>query len=79
MKFSLSCFNNLYAYVEKSDENKCLIFVAADKNEMVLRNYAEIWDNIKEIIELISGNKVIKYSKDFMKIRYESDDDLPIR
>ena len=45
---------------------------------MVLRDYTEIWSEIKEQIELISGNKVIKYSKDFMKIRFESDDDLAI-
>ena len=45
---------------------------------MVLGDYTEIWDEIKEQIELISGNKAIKYSKDFMKIRFESDDDLQI-
>ena len=45
---------------------------------MVLGDFTEIWDEIKEQIELISGNKAIKYSKDFMKIRFESDDDLPI-
>ena len=45
---------------------------------MVLGDYTEIQDEIKEQIELISGNKVIKYSKDFMKIKFESDDDLPI-
>ena len=45
---------------------------------MVLRDYTEIWDEIKEKIELTSGNKVIKYSRDFMKIKFESDDDLPI-
>ena len=33
---------------------------------------------LKKQIELISGNKVIKYSKDFMKIKFESDDDLPV-
>ena len=32
---------------------------------------------LKKQIELISGNKVIKYRKDFMKIKFESDDDLP--
>ena len=26
----------------------------------------------------MSGNKVFKYRKDFMKIRFELDDDLPI-
>ena len=45
---------------------------------MVLRDYTEIWDEIKEQIELISGNKVIKYSKDFMKTKFQSDDDLPL-
>ena len=45
---------------------------------MVLGDYADIWNEIKEQIELISGNKVIKYSKDFVKIKSESDDDLPL-
>ena len=45
---------------------------------MILEDYTDLWNEIKEQIELISGNKVIKYSKYFMKIRFESDDDLPI-
>ena len=45
---------------------------------MVLGDYTELWDEIKEDIELISGNKVIKYSRDFMKIKFESGDDLQI-
>ena len=45
---------------------------------MMLRDYTELWNEIKEHIELISGNKVIKYSRDFMKIKFESDDDLPL-
>ena len=51
-------FNNLDAYIEKSGENKYLIFTSTDKNGMVLGDYTEIWDEIKEKIELISGNKV---------------------
>ena len=45
---------------------------------MVLGNHTEIWNDIKEQIRSISGNKVIKYGKDFMKIKFESNDDLPI-
>ena len=41
-------------------------------------NYAELWDEIKEQIELITGDKVIKYSKDFMKIRFKTNHDLPL-
>ena len=47
-------------------------------NGMMLRDYTELWNEIKEHIELISGNKVIKYSRDFMKIKFKSDDDLPL-
>ena len=71
-------FNNLDAYIEKSGENKYLIFALTNKNEMVLKNYTEVWDEIKEQMELITGNKVSKYSKNFMKIKFESDDGLPI-
>ena len=37
-------FNNLDEYIEKSGE----------KNEMVLRDYTEIWDEIKEKVKLIN-------------------------
>ena len=45
---------------------------------MMLKDYTEIRNKIKEKIELISNNKVNKYLKDFMKIKFESDDDLPL-
>ena len=35
-------FNNLDAYIEKSDENKYLVFASTGKNEMVLGDYTEI-------------------------------------
>ena len=44
----------------------------------MLKDYTEIRNEIKEKIELISNNKVNKYLKDFMKIKFESDDDLPL-
>ena len=71
-------FNNLDAYIEKSDKNKYLIFTSTDKNRKALENYTKLWSEIKEQTELISGNKVIKYEKDFMKIKFESNDDLPL-
>ena len=54
-----------------------MIFASTDKNKEALENYAELWDGIKDQIESISGNKPIEYKKDFMKIKSESDDDLP--
>ena len=64
-------FNNLDAYIEKSGENRYLIFASTEKNKTMLKNYIELWDEIKEQIELITGDKVIKYSKDFIKIRFK--------
>ena len=61
-------FNNL----EKSGENRYLIFAPTEKNTIMLKNYTELWDEIKEQIELITGDKVTKYSKDFMKIRFKN-------
>ena len=55
-----------------------MIFASTEKNKIVLKNYTEIWNEIKEQIELMRCNKVIEYSKDFMKIKFKSDDDLPI-
>ena len=71
-------FNNLDKYIEKGGENKYLIFGSTDKNRKALENFTEIWNEIKEQIELICGNNVIKYENDFMKIEFESNDDLPL-
>ena len=71
-------FNNLDAYIEKSGENRYLIFASTEKNKSMSGIYKELWDEIKEQIELITGDKVTKYSKDFMKIRFKTNDDLPL-
>ena len=43
-----------------------------------MRKYTELWDQIKNQIERICGGKSIKYKKDFVKIRFYSNDDLPL-
>ena len=65
-------------FTEKSNENKYLIFTSRDKNKEVSEKCKELWDEIKSQIRTISGGKPIKYGRDFMKIRFESDDNLPL-
>ena len=60
------------------NENKYFVFALTDTNREALENYKEIWSEIKDQIELISGNKWIEYKKDFMKIKFKSDRDLPL-
>ena len=77
-------FNNVDGYIEcksteESNENKYyLIFASTEKSREVLEKYIELWDEIKSQIETINGGKPIKYRRDFMKIRFESDDHLPL-
>ena len=59
-------------------ENKYLTFASADKNKEVLKKYTELWVEIKYLIKTINGGKTGEYEKDFMKIQFNSDDNLPL-
>ena len=76
-------FNKVDAYIEYNpieDDSKAkyLVFPFTDKNREALENYTELWDKIKDQIETINGDNPIEYEKDFMKARFESNDDLPL-
>ena len=68
-------------YIEKNG-NKYLTFASTNKNKEVLTKYTEIWDKIKNLIECNSIEKINnnpgEYGKDFMKIKCNSDDNLPL-
>ena len=49
-----------------------------DKNKEVLKKYEEFLECIKKEIEIINGGEKIEYGKYFLKIRFESNDDLPL-
>ena len=55
-----------------------MIFASTKDNKEVLRKYTEFWDGIKNQIETINGGKPTKYKQDFMKIRFNANDDLPL-
>ena len=55
-----------------------MIFAFTDQKKEALENYTERWDKIKDQIEIINDVKPIKYGKDFTKIKFESDDNLPL-
>ena len=75
--------NNVDAYIEcnpteDDSETKYLVFASTDKNKEALENYTELWDEVKDQIKTKSGDNAIAYGKDFMKARFESNDDLPL-
>ena len=63
--------------IEEKNGNKYLIFDSVDKNKEVLKKYADVWNGIKNKIKAINGDKC-DYGEDYMKIKFNSDDDLPL-
>ena len=64
--------------LKKKNGNKYLSFDYVSENEEVLKQYFEIWDEIKNKIKAINGDKENDYGKDYMKIKFNSDDDLSL-
>ena len=69
--------NHTSEYIEEKNENKYLIFDSIDENKDLLKKCNDVWSGIKNKIEAISSDQW-DYEKDCMKIKFNSDDDLPL-
>ena len=65
-------------HIEENNWNQCLVFYSLDKNKEVLKTYKELWNGIKNKIEIINDGE-FKYGKDFTIIKFDTDDDLPFK
>ena len=65
-------------YNEENNGNKYLTFASTDKDKKVLEKCTKLWDEIKYHIQTINAGSSGKYDKDYMKIKFNSDDDLPL-
>ena len=64
--------------IEENNGNKYLFFDSTDETKKVLEKYTELWDGIKNEIEIINRGKKGEYGKDFMKIKLSKDDNMPL-
>ena len=64
--------------IEEKNGCKYLVFDPVDENKEVLKKDTKLWDGIKNEIETINGGKKSEYAKYFMKIKFDSNDDLPL-
>ena len=69
--------NPASGYIEEKNGNKHLIFDSTDENKELLKKHSDVWSGIKNKIEAITFAEC-DYEKDFMKIKFNSDDDLPL-
>ena len=64
--------------LKKKNGNKYLIFDdSVDENKALLKN-ADVQDGIKNEIKAINGGKANNCGKDYMKTKFNSDDDVPL-
>ena len=65
-------------HIEEKNGSKYLVFDSTDKNKEALKKYKETQDGIKNEIETINGSIKGEYDKGFMKIKLNTDDNLPL-
>ena len=71
--------DEINGFIEEKNDNKYLAFdYTDDENKEVLTKYAELWHEIKNDIETITGGKKGEYKKDFMEIKFNLDNNLPL-
>ena len=68
----------LYGHIEENIESKHLVLDSTDENKEVSKKYRELWYGIKNEIETINSGKNIEYGKNFMKVKFNTDDKLPL-
>ena len=68
----------MIGHFEEKNENKYLVLDDVDENKEVSKKYKEVWEGVKKEIETINGGKKIEYEKDYMKLMFKSNDDLPL-
>ena len=72
-----SIIHHASGYIEEENRNKYLIFDFKDENKELLEKYNDVYNGIMDKIKEISSGEC-DYEKDNMKIKFNSDDNLPL-
>ena len=65
-------------HIEEENGSKYLVFDSTDENKEVLKKYTELSNGIENETKTINGGKKGDYGKVFMKIKLDTDDNLPL-
>ena len=83
-EFNVNSVNPLYlminridGFAEEKNGIKYLNISDTDRNNEVLTKYNQVFDGIKYHIKIIDNNDS-KYDKDYMRIKFNTDDDIPV-
>ena len=64
-------------YIEEKGVNKYLVFDTADENKELLKKYDDVFNGIMGKIKEVSNDEC-NYENNYLKIKFISDDDLPL-
>ena len=53
-----------------------MLFYFTHENKELLKKYTDVWEGIKNEIKAINGGKENDYKKNYMKMKFNWDDDL---
>ena len=70
--------NRIDGFIEEKNGDRYLNIRDTDKKSRVLKTYLEVWSGIKDFIEKINDSELGEYDKDFMKTKFNSDNDIPL-
>ena len=84
-EYNINSVNPLYLFISELDgfieEKKCSKYLDISlifNNHDVLIKFAEVWRGIKDQIKKINNGSVGEYGKDYMKIKFDPNDNLPL-
>ena len=69
--------NNASGYIEEINEDKYLVFDVRDENKELLKRYDDVFNGLIDKIKKIDDDW-LEYTKDYTKIKFNSDDNLPL-
>ena len=84
-EYNINSVNPLYlligeldGFIEEKEGSNCLNISLTYNNNDVLIGYAEVRSEIKDQIKMINNGSVDEYAKDYLKIKFDSNDNLPL-
>ena len=71
--------NHASGYIKEKNGNKYLVFDdSVYENKELLKKHTGVWDGIKNKIKAINGGEENDYGKDYIKIKFNSGNGLPL-
>ena len=70
--------NHVSGYIGKKGVNKYLVFDSTDENKELRKKYNDVFNGISDKIKEINSGEC-DYEKDYLKIKFNSDDNLPLK